>query len=463
MDIDFHKKRTTMIINNIDDVVRKAIKNKFIKVEPSRENILAALKIITDFISDKGRIIYGGLSQNEFIKLKNKDAVFYKEDSLDIPDYDIYSPEPLQDLIYLANALYDKGYHQVSIREAVHVGTYTLGLDRVNGNMLDMHYVWRPHYNNIAKKKIGKFYYADPEFMMIDMYKICTDPLLSFDFRIEKVFKRTSLLEQYYPINADKNKFNKRMYNDLSKQNKDIINKIIVDYVATDNDIIISGMFCYNFFIQQVNKNDVLNIDHLTLITDNIYKASDKILNLLIKLNIKDNITTKSYHPFFETFDKKIQIKYNDITVVEIYGNMGRCIPYVTVKNKSNVALNFISFHGLLLYFYGALFMYKYNKKYNKVEFIKNLIHNLHKTRNTYLKKNNLTGLETGIFAELIVDCKFKTQDARILDEQRVQQNIKKGKQPKYSYRPSKKRIDHTVQPPFIFSNTSGNHINSKN
>ena len=41
---------------------------------------------------------------------------------------------------------------------------------------------------------------------MIDLYKIYTDPLLSYDFRIEKVFKRTSLLEKYYKISYNSSK-----------------------------------------------------------------------------------------------------------------------------------------------------------------------------------------------------------------------------------------------------------------
>ena len=463
MDFDFHKKRTNMIIDNIDSVVNKAFQKKNVVIEPFRKDTLVAMKIVTDFIIEKGRIIYGGIAQNEFIKLKNKDDAFYKEDSQEIPDYDIYSPEPIKDLVFLVNKLYDNGFTQVHGREAVHEGTYTIILDRITGPILDIHYVWNPHYNNIPKKKIGNFYYADPEFMMIDMYKICTDPLLSFDFRIEKVFKRTSLLEQLYPIKADRNNFNKKIFNNMNDKIKNIINKIVTEYVSNNTTVIISGIYCYNFYAQQVNKNNMVNLDHLTLVTDNIYRVCDQILNILIKLNLKDDISTVIYHPFFETFDKKIQIKYKDTVIVEIFGNMGRCIPYITHKDKSNLNINFISFHGLLLHFYGCLFMYKYNKKYNKLDFFKNIIYNLYETRNNYLKSKKLTGLEEGIFAELIVDCRFKTEDARLKQDKKIKQNIKKGKAAMFTYRPSQKKMNESNLPQFIFNNTSGNIINSAN
>ena len=322
MDFDFHKKRTNMIIDNIDSVVDKALKKKNLVIEPFKKDILVAMKIVTDFIIEKERIIYGGIAQNEFIKLKSKENAFYKEDSQDLPDYDVYSPEPIKDLVFLVNKLYDNGFTQVTGREAVHEGTYTIVLDRITGPILDIHYVWSPHYKIIPKKKIGKFFYADPEFMMIDMYKICTDPLLSFDFRIEKVFKRTSLLEQLYPIKADLKNFNKKIFNNMNDTIKNIINKIVTEYVSKNTTVMISGIYCYNFFVQQVDKSNTVNLDHLTLVTDNIYRVCDQILNLLIKLNMKDNISIMIYHPFFETFDKKIQIKYKDTVIVEIYGNM---------------------------------------------------------------------------------------------------------------------------------------------
>ena len=192
---EFNKKRLELISKNIDNVIEKAVIESGKKLEPLKENIDKALEVVEKFIIDNSRIIYGGLAQNELIKIKSKKDAFYKDNNLEIPDYDIYSPEPIKDLIYLANTLYDMGFRQVSFSEAVHLNTYTLRLNKVTGAILDIHYVWNPHYKTIPKQKIGKFYYASPEFIFIDLYKIYTDPLVSFKLRIEKVFKRTSLLE----------------------------------------------------------------------------------------------------------------------------------------------------------------------------------------------------------------------------------------------------------------------------
>ena len=68
MDLEYHKKRTQSIIQNLDPFEKKANLQKFQKVEPYRFETNKAVKVVEDFIAEKGRIIYGGLAINEFIK-----------------------------------------------------------------------------------------------------------------------------------------------------------------------------------------------------------------------------------------------------------------------------------------------------------------------------------------------------------------------------------------------------------
>ena len=102
--------RINKILDNIDNIIYEATLERHKHVIPYRKDVNRALDVITKFIKSNNRIIYGGLSQNEFIKTKNKNEAFYKENSLDIPDFDIYSPTPLADLVLLTNDLYMKGF-----------------------------------------------------------------------------------------------------------------------------------------------------------------------------------------------------------------------------------------------------------------------------------------------------------------------------------------------------------------
>jgi len=462
MDLNYHKKRTSYILKNLEPIIKKANIEKLQKVEPYRNNVNKAIKVIEDFIYEKGRIIYGGLALNEFIKLQNKNDAIYEEDSLQIPDYDIYTPEPINDLIYICNKLFNLGFTDVYGRSAVHNDTYTINLDSINSSIIDLHYVWKQQYNLIPKKKIGKFFYTDPEFMYIDIYKIYTDPLLSWDFRLEKSFKRGSLLEYHYPITKPQTKFNPDSYTIKDSIRIDIIKYLIKSYLINNQNIIMINEFVYNYFMKKCNSNYKINISHIEILTSNIQTTYDNILELLYLKYKKDLITKKYYHQFFELFDNSVEIYYDSKLIIKIYKNLNRCVPYITVNIDTNPKdnINLISFHGLLLHYYSYLFYYKCHNNYDEYIFTKHLIYNLISEREKYLKKNNLTGIEKSIFKELIIDCKYKTVDARILNNIAIQQRLKDKKPPIFQYKPRQRILNKA--PDFKFSNSSGNEINIK-
>lgn len=460
--------RINKILDHMDNIIYDATIERHKHVIPYRKDVNRALNIVQKFIIANNRIIYGGLSQNEFIKIKNKKETFYKENSLDIPDFDIYSPTPILDLVKLANELHDDGFIDVNFSEAVHMDTYTLFLDRDTGPILDISYVWNPHYNIIKKVKIGNYYYAHPEFMFIDLYKIYTDPLLSFDYRIEKVFKRVSILEKYYKISFDSKKI--QYHTKINDETKNLINQIIINIISNKKNIIINGIVCYNYYIANVDKLKITKINYLSIISDNIINSSDLIYNYLIKINKKkEDIKIEHYHKFFQVFDKSIHIKYKNKVLVEIVGNNDRCIPYITIsknnsiaglKFDSNITLNLITYHGLLLQFYSYLFLFKYRKQTQYIELYKYYIHTLQHCREIYLLKNKFIGIEkNNIFRELVTYCKYNTYSDKYLAEKKIKKNIKNKKPPIFNYRPSKKKITLSEIPQFKYSNTSGNLI----
>ena len=458
---EFNSKRIEYIKTKLDTIIRNASEVRQSTIAPLRKDVNIALNVVKQFIIEKGKIIYGGMSQNEFIKLKNKKDAIYSEDSLDIPDFDIYSSTPIVDIVTVCNKLYNMGYKDVYAGEAAHEGTYSIFLDRITGNILDVHYMWSNHYKIIPYKKIGDFNFVEPEFMFIDLYKIYTDPMLSYELRLEKVFNRTSLLEKYYPIKHDDKYFNVYQYKEIKSEYRKIINTIIKTYISKNSNIILCGLFAYNFYVNKVDKSKMLNINYLTLLTDDIYKVQDEIIQEMVKMKLdKNSITIDKYHPFYEVFDNILKIKYKNVVLFEIMGNLNRCVPYISVRNKKDIQLQFISYHGLLLHLYSNMFLSKFKKKYKTIQFFKCIIYYLQQARLQYLKKNNLTGIEVGIFAELGVKCKFDTIADRILQDHKIKANMKKGKAYTWTYRPTKKFMQPNSISPFIYPNTSGNLMN---
>ena len=67
------------------------------------------IEIVEDFLKDTKRLCYGGTGINNLLPL---DDQFYDKD-VELPDYDFFSPTPLDDAKNLANIYYNKGFTEV--------------------------------------------------------------------------------------------------------------------------------------------------------------------------------------------------------------------------------------------------------------------------------------------------------------------------------------------------------------
>jgi hypothetical protein len=82
---------------------------KIAKRVVSSPNIQAMTTIVADFIKKKGLIPYGGIAINNILP---KDEQFYDEET-EIPDYDFFSPNAMDDAKELADIYHKKGFEQV--------------------------------------------------------------------------------------------------------------------------------------------------------------------------------------------------------------------------------------------------------------------------------------------------------------------------------------------------------------
>jgi hypothetical protein len=78
------------------------------------------VNILEAFLREKKLICYGGQSINE--ELPEKDR-FYDKD-VDLPDYDFYSPDALNDAKELANIYAKNEFNDVEAKSGQHHGTY---------------------------------------------------------------------------------------------------------------------------------------------------------------------------------------------------------------------------------------------------------------------------------------------------------------------------------------------------
>jgi hypothetical protein len=175
---------------NIDEISKKLDVVVSEKLAPTVKEINEITKIVSKYIKDHKRKVYGGTALNLAVKEKEKADAFYSDE--ESHDFDTYSPEPIKDVVELCDIIHKQGYKNVTGREAIHRETYTVA---VNGHpYCDFSYVPRNVYNRIPFIEIEGYIITHPYFMMIDYMRMFVNPLLAH-FRWSKSFGRYYYLQ----------------------------------------------------------------------------------------------------------------------------------------------------------------------------------------------------------------------------------------------------------------------------
>ena len=153
------------------------------------EDIKKILTIVEDFLAKKKLICYGGTAINNILP---KFAQFYDRD-VEIPDYDFYSSNALEDAKELADLYYNAGYEEVEAKSGVHLGTFKVFVDFIP--IADITHLDKRIYDEIAKESItaDRIRYAPPNFLRMNMFLELSRPAGDVS-RWEKVLKRLNLL-----------------------------------------------------------------------------------------------------------------------------------------------------------------------------------------------------------------------------------------------------------------------------
>jgi hypothetical protein len=159
------------------------------------EDIKKIIKILEDFLTRKKCICYGGTAINALLPVN---AQFYNK-NIEIPDYDFYTPNAINDAKELADIYYKEGYEEVEAKAGVHLGTYKVFVNFIP--IADITYINPLIYDRLGKDAItiAGIKYAPINFLRMSLYLELSRPLGDIS-RWEKVFKRASLLNKYHPL-----------------------------------------------------------------------------------------------------------------------------------------------------------------------------------------------------------------------------------------------------------------------
>lgn len=439
-----------LIKEDIPDIINGAMKKKNEDMGVSKAKVEQIMAIGVKFVKERKLIVYGGTAINELLLLKNKKMAIYDEN--DIPDWDMYTPQPMVDLIELCNRFYKAGFTDVSGIEAKHGNTYRIFIEDVN--YFDLTYVPKEAYHRLPFREIKGVRYIDVNYMFIDMYKQYLD-VYEYDWRLEKAFKRGSLLEEYYPFPKPNEKWKKDEW-----KNKEVILYIYANYIQDNNGVVLSGDYAYNYYIRnsKMDKIDEMRkpVNTLRVVSNNFKNDVPWVKKVLMKKFGKENVETQEYVPYLGVLGRRVEYKYKGDTVLDIYENDGLCIPFKKVHGGS---VNISSYHYLLRMYY--IMLSRARVKRNKEGMVENrwIIYNLKKARENYLKVGGYVGTEPMLFQQFQLSCVGEKITSEKLWKDKINKRKKEGKAYTFRYEPSNKLLESSHGESYRFDNLSGNKV----
>ena len=164
----------------------------------SSDEIKKMIQIVEDFLIKKKLICYGGTAINNILP---KNVQFYDK-NYQIPDYDFFSQNALDDAKELADVFFKAGYLDVEAKSGVHEGTYKVYVNFIP--MADVTMMHKSLFQNLLKEsvRIAGIYYAPPNYLRMGMYLELSRPAGDIS-RWEKVLKRLNLLNEYHPMKVN--------------------------------------------------------------------------------------------------------------------------------------------------------------------------------------------------------------------------------------------------------------------
>lgn len=447
------------IDKNLDEIIEKSMNIQSEILEPTIFECKNIQKVILDYIKSKKLIIYGGTAYNELIKDKNIDDKIYKDN--ECKDVEFYSPHPIQNLKELCIIL-NENFKYVQGKSAQHPETYTIYVNFKQ--YCDITYMPGNIYYNMYTMKVNNLVCSHPSFILIDILRQYNDPINSYWRLREKTFSRANILLKHYPLELSDKTIPEKDDPELNK-----IYSFIFDNIKDITSLIHIGCVAENFYLKKkIILNDCLRCFSVVLKNDCklIYQVLLKYLSTINKLDkSQELLSVKEYFPFFQFWDKHVVFLYNNIPIIELYGNNEICLPYHNVSLETTDIVNIpvykitevkigghrsesdkpikVATFILLLNFLIIDMHYKHiNKLTNDEIKIQIIIKKLLIKRDEFLTKHKLTVMDKSPYQEFIMDCIGKTmapmrKNLLLMDAKR-----KRGERTQYIFNPDKDDYD---------------------
>jgi len=284
-------------------------------------------EIVENFIQKKALVCYGGIAINALLPTQDK---IYDEE-IDLPDYDFFSPNALQDAKHLADLFYKKGYKEVEAKSGQHHGTYKVFVNFLP--IADITHSPKELFKVIKANavKVNGLLYTDPNFLKMSMFLELSRPSGDTS-RWEKVLKRLMLINKVYPLkdeNCKKVEFQRDFETVIVNKSKTTEKKAppIDEIYQTVKEsfihqgVVFFGGYAISQYAQYMPKSIGRKVEHIPdfdVISKDPLKSAEIVKERLEDLGVT-NVQILKREPIGEVIPVHYEIKIGKNTIAFIY------------------------------------------------------------------------------------------------------------------------------------------------
>lgn len=355
----YYENRELELLKNAMDVEAKK-RGERIAQNPIMKNIIDVLE---KFIHDKKLVCYGGTAINNILPKQDQ---FYNR-NIEIPDYDFFSSNAMNDAKELADIYFKQGFSSVEAKAGVHYGTYKVFVNFFQ--IADITQIDSKLFSSLKKNAISKggILYSPPNFLRMAMYLELSRPSGDIS-RWEKVLKRLNLLNKNYPLkatNCDPDSFEKslsaRSYNKQYFHEKDKIQDVIKSVAAlssssSSDKLVLIGGYAFSLYSRYLKNQERAYLTEnpvFDMLSSNPDKTAKLIKEKLEAVDIRD-VSIEKKPSVSEYLSTHYEIKIGSQPVVYLFRPLA-CHSYNTIKVDNKIYRvatidTMLSFYLLFLY-----------------------------------------------------------------------------------------------------------------
>ena len=302
------------------DILREAVdkaEETAAKKLINSDSVQEIIDIVEQFLRKKKLVCYGGTAINNILPVEDQ---FYDK-STELPDYDFFSSNALENAKELADIYAKHGYDDVEAKTGVHHGTFKVFVNFIP--VADITSLPKNLFKSIQNKsiKVDGIAYAPPDYLRMAMYLELSRPKGDVS-RWEKVLKRLTLLNKNFPMRNPKCEHNNFMRSfEGSKEQSEKIYYIVKKSII-DLGLVFFGGYASKLYSKFMPRNlrqklSLKNPD-FDVLALNPERAATIIKERLEMENIKD-VKIKKQKNIGEIISEHYEITIKNDTVAFIY------------------------------------------------------------------------------------------------------------------------------------------------